>query len=239
MFIQLMDQMRKILPLFTVILTFILIDACKHTIPVPGEFGSENPSESDNCSSDTVYFVNDILPLISSNCAYSGCHDAGTAQDGVILDSYLNIINTADVRAGRPSNSDLYEVLLESGEDRMPPPPNDALTAEEIAMIRKWIEQGAKNNKCNECDTTVVTYSSTITAVLDKNCTSCHNYSTQNGGVNLDNYSSVKTLVDNDLLMGVIRHESGYKKMPPSGVKIPDCGIDQLEKWINEGAQNN
>ena len=72
------------------------------------------PTLSDTCSLDTVYFVNDVLPIFIANCAYSGCHDEASQQDGVILTDYDNIINTADVRAGDPDGSDLYEAITET-----------------------------------------------------------------------------------------------------------------------------
>lgn len=218
---------------------FLVLDACKHKVPTPNEQDVVLPTVSENCDPDSVYFVNDILPILSSSCAYSGCHDAGSAQDGVVLDSYRNVMNTGDVRKGRPDNSDLYEVLLESGEKRMPPEPNAALSADDIEKIRKWIAQGANNNECTQCDTSNVTYTITVVDILNTNCITCHNNNSASGGVSLEGYNNVKTQVDNTQLKGVINHESGFKKMPPSGVKIPDCSINQINKWIEDGAPNN
>ena len=224
------------------LLLVFFVYACKHSIPYPQDDIYTPPDtieDAATCDPDTVYFTNDILPLLSSRCAFSGCHDASSREGDVILDSYFNILTTGDVRAHRPDNSDLYEVLLETGEDRMPRLPYEALTAEEIATIGKWIEQGALNNACNECDTTSVTYSYTITKVLQKNCIACHNAQTANGAVQLDHYSAVKTVAENGLLLGVVTHDNGFKPMPPSGVKLSDCHIEQLKQWIDEGAPNN
>ena len=74
----------------------------------------------------------------------SGCHDDGSHQDGVVLTSYEKVMATADVRPGRPDNSDLYEVLIETDPDKkMPRPPRNPLTNTQIGQIKKWIEQGA------------------------------------------------------------------------------------------------
>ena len=75
------------------------------------------------CSPDTVYFERDILPLIGSNCAKSGCHDAITSADGVNYSTYNSTINTGKVDPGRPANSKMYTMLSKTGEI-MPPPPN-------------------------------------------------------------------------------------------------------------------
>lgn len=103
------------------------------------------------CHPDTVYFARDILPLLLSSCAKAGCHDAASAADGVILDSYQNVMQTADVKPFDPDKSDLYEVLVETDPDKiMPRPPLPALSNTQIQTVRKWILQGAKNNRCDE-----------------------------------------------------------------------------------------
>ena len=95
----------------------------------------------------------------------------------------------------------------------MPPPPNAKLSSDQIALISKWIQQGAKNNKCNECDTTNVTYSVQVTSIMN-NCVSCHNASSPSGNIRLDNYTNVKTQVDNGKLIGSIEHKAGFSPMP-------------------------
>jgi len=174
----------------------------------------------------------------------SGCHGNGSAQEGVDLTHYQSIINTADVRPGNPDGSDLYEVLLEDDEEkRMPQPPNDPLSADQIAMIRKWIDQGAKNNKCSSCDTSQVTYSGTLAPMFAKNCTGCHNDNLANGNVKLNSYEQVKIVAQNGKLIGTITHAPGYTPMPesypPGSVKLPDCTINQIKIWIAAGAPNN
>ena len=98
------------------------------------------------CSPDTVYFLNEIMPIISSNCTMSGCHDNISHAEGVNLTTYTNIMRY--VKAGNAGNSKLYEVIIKTGGDRMPPSPMAPLTSVQKAFIQKWINQGAKNNNC-------------------------------------------------------------------------------------------
>jgi hypothetical protein len=220
----------------------LLLANCKHEPAVkPGTITDNN---GNSCNPDSVYFENDIMPILRSNCTMSGCHGNGTAQEGVDLTNYQSIINTADVRAGNPDGSDLYKVLLEEDEEkRMPQPPSDPLSADQIAMIRKWIDQGAKNNKCSSCDTSQVTYSNTLAPMFAKNCTGCHNDNLTNGNVKLNTYEQVKIVADNGKLVGTITHAPGYTPMPesypPGSVKLPDCTINQIKIWIAAGAPNN
>jgi len=196
------------------------------------------------CSPDSVYFENDVLPMIIGNCGMSGCHDAATASDGVILDSYENIMSTGEVRAGRPDNSEIYENITENDPaDRMPPPPANALSSEQIALIRDWIDQGALNNSCENkstsCDTSTVTLASSVRPILSQYCQGCHNNTSASGGVNLEDYTGLKTVVDDGRLLGAVRQEAGYSAMPQGQDKISDCNIGTLEIWIRNGAQNN
>ena len=225
----------------------ILIISCKHD-PFPFNGGPINPgdtinppdtNQSDPCHPDTVYFENEVLPLLVSNCATSGCHDAATAQKGVILTDYTNIVNTADVRPGDPNGSDLYEVIVETDPSKiMPPPPASALNSTQTELIRKWILQGAKNNACDDCDSTDVRFSTIVLPIMAQSCQSCHGTGTQNGGVSLLNYNEVKNAVMNRNLWQSINHETGFKPMPPSS-KISDCQLRQIGIWINDGMPNN
>lgn len=58
--------------------------------------------------------------------------------------NYNDVINNADVNAGDAKGSKLYQVLFETGEEKMPP--NGDLTDKQKKLIFIWIEQGAKDN---------------------------------------------------------------------------------------------
>ena len=101
----------------------------------------------ESCDTNLAYFVNDIQPIIRSNCAYSGCHGDGSAEDDVDLSTYALILATGEVKPGNAADSKLYKVMTETDpSDIMPPPPTAALSSEQIAQIGQWIDQGALNN---------------------------------------------------------------------------------------------
>jgi len=92
----------------------------------------------------------------------------------------------------------------------------------------------------NPCDDTVVTFSGTITQILQP-CLSCHSNSlaaNDGVGVKLENYADVQIYVKSGQLMGAINHTSAYP-MPKGGGKLPDCEIAQLQKWIDSQTPNN
>jgi hypothetical protein len=90
------------------------------------------------------------------------------------------------------------------------------------------------------CDTASVTFTGTISVMLDNKCLSCHSNSTAanfGNNIHLENYADVKT--QSQAVVGSIKHESGYSPMPKSGAKLDECLIRQFEIWINNGSPNN
>jgi len=198
-------------------------------------------------NTDTICFNLDILPLLSSSCGKSGCHDAITAEEDIVISNYKNIgQNTKLVKAGNYSESKLYKVLVDNGDDRMPPSPENPLSQDQINKIKKWISEGALNSNCMLaiCDTAgIISFANQVWPFIQNNCAGCHPASGTTNGVSLGNYSQVKnsaTSIRNNMpvLLGVIQQKSGFKSMPPSG-KPDNCNIAILEKWIYQGMANN
>jgi hypothetical protein len=204
--------------------------ACKHEIPVnPGGEGSNG-----------VCFESDILPIFQSNCAKSGCHDAASREEGYQLDSYANIV-ARGIRSGNAGNSELYEVLVEDGDDRMPQAPNAPLTAAQITLIATWINEGARNtsNCGSACDSTQFTYTAGVKPILQTHCLGCHSGTAASGGfVPLDIYDGVREQALFGALYASITH-TGINPMPKNGAKLSDCKIAIIRKWIDAGAPNN
>ncbi len=90
-----------------------------------------------------------------------------------------------------------------------------------------------------QCDTTNVTYSGKIVPILQGNCYICHATAIANGGVILDTYAGVQTVVMNGKLWGAINHQAGFFSMPKDAPKLPDCDINLIKIWIDKGAPNN
>jgi len=237
----------------TVIFFFILLffGSCQHQtgdLPAPDTGGSGNGDGGTGgggttipCDSSKVYFKQQVLPVLISNCAMSGCHDDASHQDGVILTSYEKVMATADIRPGRPANSELYEVLVESDPDkRMPRPPANPLPQSQVQLIKTWIEQGALNLSCqSSCDTTQFTYSATIKSIIANNCQGCHSGISAQGGIDLSTYAGVKMKIDDGRLWGAINHSPGFSAMPKNGNQLAACELTQIRKWIEAGSPNN
>jgi mono/diheme cytochrome c family protein len=217
-------------------LSFFMMQ-CKHEFPNPNPGGNTGtPTETSTCSADTVYFGSEILPMINSNCATSGCHDLVTHKEGIILTDYAHIVSR--VSPFNAERSSLYTVCVRGGE-RMPPKPMAALTQAQLTKMIIWINQGALNNNCTGgCDTTSFTYSGAVSVTINSYCKGCHNPASLGGGIDLSTYAAVKAAAGGRL-MGSILHTAGFSAMPKGGSQLSDCQVTQIEKWIQAGTPNN
>lgn len=240
--------MRKLVSYSIILLTaFILFNACHHDIisinqntlidpvvVVNPPTGSVSISGNSSSSSDTVCFNTDILPLYVSYCGSSGCHDEGSHREGVITTNYVYLMN--GIRAKNSSSSKYYTII----GNGMPPRSSPQMTSTHIALIKKWIDQGALNTQCsNVCDTNTFTYAGAIQTILTNNCGGCHGTKPGSSNIYLGDYASAKSYIsaNTTTFLNAINYVSSIavsKRMPPSA-KLVDCKIIQIQKWIQKG----
>jgi len=93
---------------------------------------------------DAVNYYRDIEPILNTSCA--SCHQASMAAGGLRLDAPENVLQGgASGPAVVPKSAQrslLYKRLMDTTAKRMPPV--GALTEEQLALIRAWINLGAK-----------------------------------------------------------------------------------------------
>ncbi|MFN4080847.1 MAG: c-type cytochrome [Saprospiraceae bacterium] len=221
--------------------TLLAFFACKHDPFNDLDGPNPDPPMGGNpCSPDSVYFDNQILPILISNCTQSGCHNNADRADGVVTTSFQQLMSTVKNAASTdPGKNKLLKVINDTRPDkRMPPPPSPALSPTQIALITQWVQQGARNNRCvdtSPCDTlSVITYSGFVKPLFAKHCTGCHG---SQGGVSLQNYDAVRTQVLNGQLYPSVAR--AVNPMPKGGQRLSDCEIRKLKSWIDAGAPNN
>ncbi|MBL7952103.1 MAG: hypothetical protein JNM62_10315 [Flavobacteriales bacterium] len=237
------------MPWWSPLAVIVILAACKHEPPVgplveePGNGGGgggvEPPDEVVVCDANTVWFQQQIQPLLTSNCTMGdGCHSSATDDnDGIDLTSYAALMNSGVVQDG-----DLWEAINDNDpDDRMPRPPQTPLTQEQIDLIGQWIQQGAQNNSCepSACDTLNVTYTGTIRPVVQARCQGCHSGATPQGGLDLSSWSVLNAVAADGRLAGAIQHLPSFEPMPRNAPRMNDCRISQFLIWIDAGAPNN
>ena len=97
--------------------------------------------------SKTIDFVRDIQPIFKSKC-YS-CHDGAKQRGGFRLDLKAAALKGGEsfspaIIPGKSADSPLIRVLAGLEEGLLMPPEGDRLTAQQIGLLRAWIDQGAK-----------------------------------------------------------------------------------------------
>ncbi len=91
---------------------------------------------------ETVSFSGRIIPLFEINCIE--CHYEGfDVLDLTSANAYNQLIEKNEIDTLSPTNSNLY-LRLSSQTNPMPPTGN--ISADSIAVVLRWIEEGCKNN---------------------------------------------------------------------------------------------
>ncbi len=196
------------------------------------------------CKKEYIQNVNDIcfeqevLPIFQSSCTQSGCHNSSSRQSGYDFSNYDGIMRA--VKPGDYKVSEVYHIIT-TPFGIMPPSPYNRLSDEQITTIALWIDQGAADSPCQTvaCDTAHVTLSGSVIPILDNYCNGCHGGGSPSAGINLTNYTGVKTSAANGSLLGSVKWSSGYSAMPKGSNKLSACNIAKIEKWIALGAKND
>ncbi|HUY36305.1 MAG TPA: DUF1549 domain-containing protein [Pirellulales bacterium] len=96
-------------------------------------------------AADKVEYVRDVKPLLSRRCY--ACHGALKRQNSLRLDAPSAIAKGGEqgpaIVAGKSGESLLIQAVVGADDWRMPPE-GEPLTADEIATLAAWIDQGAK-----------------------------------------------------------------------------------------------
>ena len=103
--------------------------------------------------SPEISYVKDVAPILDKNC--KACHVAGQAGyvvSGFELGSYETLMKGTQygpvVLPGEPLTSVLVMLIEGRADPSLKMPHGDAkpLDPTDVATIRQWVEQGAKNN---------------------------------------------------------------------------------------------
>ena len=146
-----------------------------------------------------------------------------------------------------PGESVLLDVLEEG---LMPPEEKDALSEEQIAIIRRWIATGAKSRTASTADRSTQLSQHDIVPIMNLRCTVCHGLRRQDGGLDLRSRASMlrggksgPAIVLGKPEESLILKRIHALEMPPPkllvdfGVRpIGQSEIDKLSQWIAAGA---
>jgi len=91
-------------------------------------------------SAEPVDFAHEVLPLIKTACAE--CHTNGNYKGSFSIDTRESLLEAEVVEVGKSGESDLIERLMSDDPEYRMPAEGDPLTAEQVAVFRRWIDEG-------------------------------------------------------------------------------------------------
>src|SRR5438445_1446465 len=97
-------------------------------------------------SVEPVDYVRDVKPIFAANC--TSCHGVTKQKADLRLDLYANVKRGGQsglaIVPQKSSESRLFQAVTGSRSDVEKMPPKGELTAEQIALLKRWIDEGAK-----------------------------------------------------------------------------------------------
>jgi len=85
----------------------------------------------------TISYQKDVYPIIKQNCL--SCHDASNHFGGIVIGNYEQVALSG-------KSGELYNSIMLSSNGKAYMPKGGRLMDCEIAIIKAWVDQGAKNN---------------------------------------------------------------------------------------------
>jgi uncharacterized membrane protein len=143
---------------------------------------------------EIVGFERDVYPLLEKRC--NGCHHAEEAGGGLDLTRLSTMLRGGDdlgpaIVPGKPDKSPLINVLNEGG-DYIMPKDGDPLTADEIALLKNWIAQGALDDTPKFADEQIAFFEKEIRPILFKYCFKCHASEDAESGLQLTSRQGIE-----------------------------------------------
>ena len=93
-----------------------------------------------------VQFVRDIQPILSAKCV--SCHGPDEQEGQLRLDAKASVfrggVSGRTFEVGKGQASLLYRRITSSDEEKRMPPDDEPLSAEQVELLRRWIDEGAK-----------------------------------------------------------------------------------------------
>ncbi len=114
-------------------------------VAVPAVGVADEPANA----ADQVSFYKDIRPIFQAHC--QGCHQPAKASGDYVMTTFDRLTKggeseEAAIVPGKPASSYLLDQITPAGDKAEMPKGKKPLAESEVALIRRWIEQGAKDD---------------------------------------------------------------------------------------------
>ncbi len=156
---------------------------CLRTLPARGR-------QPEQAAAAAPLFETDVLPLLETKCLR--CHGAKVKKADLDLRSRAGILKGSEsgpvVVPGKSQESPLYE-MVHGG--KMPPGKKDKLGPDEVEIIRRWIEAGARFSADVSAAASPAVTQHDVIPILLRRCTVCHGPRQKEAGLDLRSRASM------------------------------------------------
>ncbi len=201
-----------------------------------------------------VDFQTEVRPIIESACV--SCHSEANPEGGLRLDSITAAATGGDngpaiVPRDPEKSSFLNRIVLPADHELAMPPGGPALDTSQIAVLRKWIEEGANWPKDARLETKQrIDFVEHIQPILEMECLSCHSGVEPEGDYDLTTFKTAMESGSNPPSIVAFHPEKSSiftltnlpkddaSLMPPAdqGGPLNKEQIATLRAWIEQGA---
>src|SRR5438552_18072060 len=112
-------------------------------------------------AADAVDYTRDIKPILTKNC--TTCHGAAKQRSGLRLDTAKAALEGGNsgpvVVAGKSAASRIIHAVTGTHDAPSMPPKGPRLDANQIALLKRWIDEGARAPASETAKTTVTSKS--------------------------------------------------------------------------------
>jgi WD40 repeat protein len=104
------------------------------------------PATNHSQQAKPVSFIHDVAPILVESCI--ACHNPKKTESKYVMTTFAQLAKGGQqgegitLEPGKPDESNFVELLRPDGQPRMPYK-QDPLTAEKIALIERWVAEGA------------------------------------------------------------------------------------------------
>ncbi|MFN6205822.1 MAG: DUF1549 domain-containing protein [Planctomycetota bacterium] len=109
----------------------------------------ERPADEGKALAAEVSYARDIRPILLARCV--GCHQGARTEGDYLMTDFARLVGEGEsgraaIVPGKPDESFLIEQITPVNGKAEMPTEGPPLSEREIALVRKWIEQGANND---------------------------------------------------------------------------------------------
>ena len=195
-------------------------------------------------------FEGQVLPLLKARCA--SCHSAQARQGGLSVETRDDLLTGGKTGAAIVPGNSVDSLLMSLVMTGKMPKGGKALSLDETATLRRWIEAGALKQG-EQTVTRLVSEREVLAPVLGAKCFVCHGRREQRAGLDLRTRASMlkggqsgPAIVPGNPEESLLVKRIAAQQMPPPSlqeqycVRTVDSGeLEKLKQWIAQGAHSD